>query len=217
MKHATQLVLVLASVWLGGPSGVSRAAEPGAVSEEAREKLIREFKRIGLNTAPGDAMLLRILVQSTGAKRGVEVGSATGYGALQMGVGFERNGGHLFTIDIDPDMVRTTRSNLKQAGLENTVTVIEGDALQVLPKLEGEFDFVFIDALKRDYLKYLQALEPKLKPGAVVVADNVIQSAREMRDYLEYVQTSPKYETTIVRTSMDKNDGMAISYRLRRE
>ena len=215
MKHTTQLVLVLASAWLGGPSGVSRAAEPGAVSEEAREKFIREFKRIGLNTAPGDAMLLRILVQSTGAKRGVEVGSATGYGALQMGVGFERNGGHLFTIDIDPDMVRTTRNNLKQAGLENTVTVIEGDALQVLPKLEGEFDFVFIDALKRDYLKYLQAIEPKLKPGAVVVADNVIQSAREMRDYLEYVQTSPKYETTIVRTSMDKNDGMTVSYRRR--
>ena len=90
-------------------------------------------------------------------------------------------------------------------------------ALQVLPQLEGEFDFVFIDALKRDYLKYLQALEPKLKPGAVVVADNVIQSAREMRDFLEYLQTSPQYETTIVRTSMDKNDGMAISYRLRRE
>ena len=215
MNAIARLALLFTGLLTVTSASVSRAAEAGAVSEEAREKFIREFKRIGLNTAPGDAMFLRILVQSMGAKRGVEVGSATGYGALQMGVGFERNGGHLVTVDIDPDMVRTTRSNLKQAGLENTVTVIEGDALQVLPKLEGEFDFVFIDALKRDYLKYLQALEPKLKPGAVVVADNVIQSAREMRDYLEYVQTSPKYETTIVRASMDKNDGMAISYQRR--
>lgn len=217
MKSIARLAFLFAPVFLAAPAGWSQAAEPEpvSVSAEAREKFIREFKRIGLNTTPGDAMLLRILVQSSGAKRGVEVGSATGYGALQMGVGFERNGGHLVTIDIDPDMVRATRSNLKAAGLEATVTAVEGDALQVLPKLEGEFDFVFIDALKRDYLKYLQAIEAKLKPGAVVVADNVIQSARDMRDYLEYVQTSPTYETVIIRASLDKNDGMAISYKRR--
>jgi len=197
------------------PATNSHAAEAPAVSEEAREKLIREFHRIGLNTTPGDAMFLRVLVQSTGVKRGVEVGSATGYGALQMGVAFERNGGHLITVDIDPEMVRTTRDHLKEAGLEPTVTAVEGDALQVLPRLEGEFDFVFIDALKRDYLKYLKAIEPKLKRGAVVVADNVIQSAREMRDFLDYVQSSPNYETATIRASMDKNDGMTVSFKRR--
>jgi len=190
------------------------AAEP-PVTAEARERFIREFPRIGLNTTPGDAMLLRVLVQSTGAKRGVEVGSATGYGALQMGVAFERNGGKLITIDIDPDMVRKCRENLKQAGLESTVTVVEGDALKVLSTLEGEFDFVFIDALKRDYLKYLKAIEPRLKPGAVVVADNVIRSAGDMADYLKYVETGPDYETAIIRASSEKGDGMAISYRRR--
>jgi len=191
------------------------AADPNAITEEARDKFIQNFQRIGLNTTPGDAMLLRILVQSTGAKRGVEVGSATGYGAIQMGVGFERTGGRLITIDIDPDMVRQCRANLAQAGLDKTVTVVEGDALKVLPTLEGEFDFVFIDALKQDYLKYLKAIEPKLKRGAVVVADNVIRSANQMRDYLEYVQSSPTYETTTVRASMEKNDGMTISFKRR--
>lgn len=210
------LLLTLATLaWLSAPRLVSRAADTPSVSDEAREHFIREFKRTGLNTTPGDALFLRILVQSTGAKRGVEVGSATGYGALQMGVAFERTGGHLITVDIDPAMVRATRSNLKAVGLDQTVTVIEGDALQVLPKLEGEFDFVFLDALKRDYLKYLQALEPKLKPGAVVVADNVIQSAREMRDFLECVQSSPAYETTTIRASMEKNDGMTVSFKRR--
>ncbi len=210
--HHVTLAMTLA--FLASPLAVpARSADSPPGSEASREKFIRDFKRIGLNTTPGDATLLRVLVQGAGSKRGVEVGSATGYGALQMGVAFERNGGQLFTIDIDPEMVRTTRANLQQAGLEKTVTVLEGDALQVLPKLEGEFDFVFIDALKRDYFKYLKAIEPKLKRGALVVADNVIRSADEMRDYLEYVQGDHGYETAIVRASLEKNDGMAISYR----
>lgn len=200
--------LALAGAWL-------HAAEASPVSEAERERFLREFRRIGLNTTPEDAMLLRILVQARGARRGVEVGSATGYGALHMGVGFERTGGHLITIDIDAEMVRQCRENVKKAGLEKVVTVVEGDALQVLPRLEGEFDFVFIDAAKRDYLKYLRAIEPKLKPGAVVVADNVIQFARDMQDYLDHVQRGGDYETVIVRASLEKNDGMAISYKKR--
>jgi predicted O-methyltransferase YrrM len=193
----------------------ARAADNPPVSEEAREKFIREFKRIGLNTTPEDALLLRILVQSTGAERGVEVGSATGYGAIQMGVGFERTGGRLITIDIDAEMARQCRENVKKAGLEKTVTVVEGDALKVLPTLEGEFDFVFIDAAKRDYLKYLKAIEPQLKRGAVVVADNVIRFAGDMRDYLDYVQAGGNYETVTVQASKEKDDGMAISYKRR--
>jgi predicted O-methyltransferase YrrM len=100
-------------------------------------------------------------------------------------------------------------------GLEKTVTAIEGDALKTLAALTGEFDFVFIDALKEDYLKYLKLIEPRLKTGAVVVADNVIKSAKKMKDYLDYVQTSPNYDTVIVRSSMEKDDGMAISYKVR--
>jgi predicted O-methyltransferase YrrM len=132
-----------------------------------------------------------------------------------MGIAFERTGGHLVTIDIDPKMVEATRENVKKFGLEKTVTAVEGDALKELPKLEGEFDFVFLDALKSDYLKYLQAIAPKLKAGALVVADNVIRSAGEMKDFLEFMQTSPDYEMVIVRSSLEKNDGMALCYKLR--
>jgi len=143
------------------------------------------------------------------------VGTATGYGAINMGIGFERNGGHLFTVDIDPKMVETARQHLQTVGLEKTVTVIEGDALKVLPTLEGEFDFVFIDALKKDYLKYFQALNPKLKRGALVVADNVIKSADAMRDFLDFMEKSPDYEQVIIRASLEKNDGMAIYLKVR--
>lgn len=195
---------------------VAMGADMDARKTQAfRDQFIRDFRRTGLNTTPGDAMVLRILVEARGAKRGVEVGSATGYGAINMGIAFERTGGHLYTLDIDPRMVRATRENLEKVGLEDVVTVIEGDALQTLPTIEGPVDFVFLDALKRDYFKYFKLLEPKLKPGAVIVADNVIQSEREMKDFLDFIQNSPDYDTVIIRASMEKRDGMSISYKIR--
>ncbi len=195
---------------------LATAAAGDAPTDPAfRQKFIAGFQRTMLNTTPGDAALLRILVESSHAKRGVEVGTATGYGSILMGLGFERNGGQLTTVDIDPAMVRQARENLKAVGLDKVVRVVEGDALKVLPGLEGEFDFVFLDALKRDYFKYFNALAPKLKPGAVIVADNVIQSREEMEDFLDFMEHSPDYHLVIVRASTEKNDGMAICYKLR--
>lgn len=214
MKHIPALAVAAAMV-VAAVGVLVSAPAASKVSGKFRRQYIQDFKRIGLNTTPGDAALLRILVAAGGCKRGVEVGSATGFGAINMGLAFERNRGHLYTLDIDPAMIQTTREHVARMGLEKTVTAIEGDALKTLANLTGEFDFVFIDALKADYLKYLMLIEPKLKPGAVVVADNVIKSAKQMQDYLDYVQTSPAYDTTVVRASMDKNDGMAISYKQR--
>jgi len=191
------------------------SGERSKISDEFREQFIKNFQRSSLNTTIGDAMMLRILVESTKAKRGVEVGSANGFGAINMGIGFERTAGHLYTLEIDPQSVKECQENLKKVGLENIVTCIEGDALETLPRLEGEFDFVFIDALKRDYLKYLKLIEPKLKPGAVIVGDNVIQSARAMKDFLDYIQENPNYDTVIIRASMEKNDGMSVSYKIK--
>jgi predicted O-methyltransferase YrrM len=193
----------------------AKATEGSAELEAARAKFLDEFQRIGLNTAPGDALFLEMLVESSNARSGVEVGTATGYGALHMGLGFERTGGHLTTVEISPKMVEAARANIAKMKLEDTVTVVEGDALEVLPKLEGTYDFVFIDAVKRDYYKYFKALEPKLKPGAVIVADNVIRSADAMRDFLDAVEKDPNYQILILRTSEIKNDGMALIYKLK--
>ncbi len=196
-------------------AALAAAAEPARNSLEFRNEFLGKFARTGLSTAPGDAMMLRILIEARGAKRGIEVGVAAGFGAINMGIGFERTGGKLTSVEIDPKRADEARANIAKVGLENTCNVVTGDALQVLPKLEGEYDFVFIDAAKPDYLKYLKAVEGKLKKGAVVVADNVIVSARAMADFLEYVEKSPNYETVIIRSSMEKNDGMSISYKLK--
>lgn len=215
MKRFTMTgVMICIAVLVLGTS-VVHSGEKRKVSDESRNKFIEEFERSPLNTTPGDAMMLRILVESSNATRGVEVGSADGFGAINMGIAFERTGGHLYTLEIDPERAAQCRQNLKTVGLDETVTCIEGDALETLPALEGEFDFVFIDAVKQDYFKYFKAIEPKLKPGAVVVADNVIRSAKAMQDFLDYIQTSPDYDTVIIRASMEKRDGMSVSYKIR--
>ena len=215
MKRQHVAIAAAAIVVLGLAGLVVYAEGQNKMSPEFRKQFLDSFPRTSLNTTPGDAVMLRILVESSGAKKGVEVGSASGFGAMNMGIAFERTGGHLWTHDINPKAVQETHANLEKVGLEQVVTVVEGDALKTLPNIEGPVDFVFIDALKRDYLKYLKILEPKLKVGAVIVADNVIQSAREMKDFLDYVQTSPDYDTVTIRSSMEKNDGMTISYKIR--
>jgi predicted O-methyltransferase YrrM len=200
---------------LGSCVGVLCAQQPNNTSAEFRREYLEKFPWTTANTTAGDAMMLRILVESRGAKNGVEVGTNSGYGAINMGIGFERTGGHLTSVDINPRMVAAARDHLAKVGLDKVVTVIQGDALQVLPTLEGPYDFVFLDALKPDYLKYLKALEPKLKPGATLVADNVIDYAKQMPDFLEYIQSSPLYDTVIIRASMQKNDGMLVGYKIR--
>lgn len=217
MKHhhgVAALTVCIAVVTFAGLL-VYAGGKDNRTSPEFRQQFIDNFQRTSLNTTPGDAMMLRILVEASGAKRGVEVGSASGFGAINMGIAFERTGGHLWTLDINPAAIQQTRENLEKVGLEKVVTAVEGDALKTLHDIEGPVDFVFIDALKQDYLKYLKILEPKLAPGAIVVGDNVIRSANAMRDFLEYIQTSPDYDTVIIRASMEKNDGMSVSYKIR--
>ena len=213
---------ILAMAVAACPTRGVAAETPGAGNphvtgdlDPARKAFVEQFQRTGLNSAPGDAAMLRILVESSRAKRGVEVGTATGYGAILMGLGFERTGGKLITVDINPEMVAATRENLKKMRLDEVVTAIEGDALEVLPKLEGQFDFVYLDAVKSDYLKYFRALEPKLVPGAVIVADNVIRSAGAMRDFLDAIAEDPKYLSTTIRASDIKRDGMLVIYKLK--
>ena len=215
MKRCRMLILVVCIALIGFNGLLVYSGEQNKKSAEFRNEFVKNFQRTGLNTTVGDAMMLRILVESSGAKRGIEVGSASGFGAINMGIAFERTGGHLYTLEIDPQSAKVCRDNLKKVGLENTVTCIEGDALKTLPTLEGQFDFVFIDAVKQDYMKYLKLIEAKLKPGAVVVGDNVIRSERAMKDFLDYIQNSPDYDTVIIRASMEKKDGMSISYKIR--
>ena len=213
MKKRIILAVVLCGMLTSGAYiWAETDAHKAAVAKDVeRQKLIDGIRKVGMSTPATDTLLLRILIQSKKAQRGIEVGTAVGFGSVNMGIGFERTGGHLYGVEISEKMVAETRENIKKAGLEKTVTIIHGDALKVLPKLEGKYDFMFIDALKSDYFKYFKAVEDKLLPGAVVVGHNAIASGKAMQDWLDYIKNHPDWEIAMVKATR----GMAVCYKVR--
>ena len=155
-----------------------------------------------------DGRFLRILVASTKAKRALEIGGASGYSAIWIGMGLRDTGGQLVTIEYDPERAKELAENIKRAGLSDVVTVLAGDAFQRLPTLSGSFDFVFLDAWKKDYKRFLDLTLPRLNKGGLFVAHNVVNKRSEMGDFLDAIWKSPSLWTTIVSPS---NEGMSIS------
>ena len=115
------------------------------------------------------------------------------------------------TIEMNPESARLAEENIRRAGLADRMEVHIGDALIVIPRIKASFDMVFLDAAKDEYLEYLKLSEDKLKKGGVVFADNVRMSAREMRDYLDYVRNSGRYKSKYIQVSFD---GVEISTKL---
>jgi len=191
-------------------------AKTPAEREVFRQTFLRELEEFARtrpmgNVPRSDGEFLRVLVEASRSKRALEIGSSNGYSAIWIGIGLEQTGGKLITIEIDHDRAQMCKENIKRAGLEKVVTSIEGDALKVVAKLEGPFDFVFIDANKPDYKRYLDMLMPKMPVGGVIAAHNAIEMASSMRDYLDAVRNDPRFDTVIVSTTM--RDGFAITYK----
>lgn len=117
--------------------------------------------------------LLFILAGAAGARRILELGTATGYSAIFLARACERNGGEVITLERDGKMAARAEANLRRAGFESVVEVRTGNAMEVLPGLEGEFDLIFIDIEKADYFRALPLCHRLLRPGGLLVADNV--------------------------------------------
>jgi predicted O-methyltransferase YrrM len=157
-----------------------------------------------------DGQFLRLLIASTQRKHALEIGSASGYSAIWIGLGLRETGGKLTTIEFDPGRAREAAENVKRAGLSDIVTVISGDAFKEIPKLTGTFDCVFIDAYKRDYIKFFEMTYARLDKGGVVLAHNVINKKSEMSDFLARITTHPDLFTAIVAPS---GEGISLSYK----
>jgi predicted O-methyltransferase YrrM len=140
------------------------------------------------------SVVIRRLIDRHRPKSAVEIGSLFGYSAIVIG-GSLPAGGRLTCIEANPYLARFVRANAEKAGLKKVVTVVAEDAVRALPLLRGRYDFAFIDAEKEAYLDYLRALEPKLRPGAVIVADNTGVYRREVEPYLDHVRQSGRYQS----------------------
>ena len=161
-----------------------------------------------LSVSEEDGRFLRVLAETIGAKRALEIGGAQGYSAIWIGLALRETGGHLTTIEYDPARAKTAAANIAAAGLSDVVTVVPGDAFKEIPKLAGEFDFVFLDAWKRDYKRFYDLVLPRLRGRGLFLAHNVVNKESEMRDFLEAIQNDPRVATSIVKPGLE---GMSVT------
>ena len=159
-----------------------------------------------------DGRFLRLLIATSNTKHALEIGSANGYSAIWIGLGLRETGGRLITVEYDPARARSAAANIARAGMSDIVQVVPGDAFKEIPKLQGQFDFVFLDAWKRDYQHFFELVNPRMPKGSLFVAHNVINKRDEMPDFLKTIETSPELFTTIVAPA---GEGVSVSWKRR--
>jgi predicted O-methyltransferase YrrM len=149
------------------------------------------------NVSTADGRLMRQLTEAVNAKRVVELGTSTGESGLWFSMALRKTGGHLYTHDIDPGRIAVARENFKRAGVEDLITIVEGDAHQTATKNTDPIDVLFIDAEKEGYDAYLKELLPYVRPGGLILAHNMRRPAPNPR-YVEAITTSPDLDTSFV-------------------
>jgi predicted O-methyltransferase YrrM len=155
--------------------------------------------------------LLRILTEGVKAQRVVEIGTSNGYSALWICLGLQTTGGKLITHEIDPAAAALARANFKRAGVDNLVTVVEGDAHETVRQLKDPIDLLFIDADKDGYLDYLNKLLPLVRPGGLILADNVSRPSPSPA-FLKAITTNPNLETVFLNM---QSTGISLSVKKR--
>jgi caffeoyl-CoA O-methyltransferase len=212
------LVIVSGGCTRASAPGVDEASSAPSGSGEMTPAIqavldsIRAADAGQLAVSEEDGRFLRMLVASRSAKTILEIGGASGYSGIWLGLGARETGGQVVSIEYDPERAREGAANIQRAGLTDVVRAVQGDAFAEIPKLTGTFDFVFLDAWKPDYVKFFEMIYPRLAPGGLFVAHNVVNKREEMEPFLSAIQNRPGLFTTIVSPS---SEGMSVSYKVR--
>jgi caffeoyl-CoA O-methyltransferase len=145
--------------------------------------------------APTTGQFLFALVAPQWDCEVLEIGGSRGYSSIWLGAGVRLFGGRVLSLEHDPAKADAWRKNVADAGLEDTVELIEGDAFKILAELEDVFDVCFLDAEKEDYESLFALARDKLEPGALVVADNVLSHQDTLGAYSQARQADPTLES----------------------
>ena len=174
-----------------------------------------------IQVSPSTGRVLELLVRLTGGRRVLEVGTLGGYSAIWMARGLAP-GGRLTTLEIDPDHAAFARRHLAAAGLDDRVEVLEGNARELLPTLgaDGGFDLVFVDADKGGYSAYAREAWRLLRPGGLLVADNLLWSGRilDQADADDDTRNLQRFAAELAEgpypaTVLPVGDGLAVAVR----
>jgi predicted O-methyltransferase YrrM len=176
-------------------AGLNHAGDP-VLDDIAREGAKDDLPLIDAEVGA----LLRVLATSIGAQRILEIGTAIGYSGIWL-AGALPKGGMLITMEKDPDRARTARANFERAGLADRVGVLVGDAQVTIAKVAGPFDLIFQDGSKPLYVTLLDTLVGLLRPGGLLVTDNVLWDGEVVPGFVD----PPKRETTDTRAIAEYN------------
>jgi caffeoyl-CoA O-methyltransferase len=157
--------------------------------------------------APTTGQFLFSLVAPQTGCEVLEVGGSRGYSSIWLGAGVRYLGGRVVSIERAPEAAERWRVNVRDAGLEEWVELIEADALDVLHELEDIFDVVFIDAEKSQYEHYFAHARQRVEPGGLIVADNVLSHKETLGPYTRARQSDP----TLVSTTVPLDRGLELS------
>ncbi|MCB9994053.1 MAG: O-methyltransferase [Hyphomicrobiaceae bacterium] len=183
----------------------------------------RRFGLPAIDVSPLQGQLLGMLVRMSGARRLLEIGTLGGYSSICMGRALPE-GGHLISLEYETHHADIARANIARAGLAQVIEVKVGAGLDILPTLEGPFDFVFIDADKPNNPGYLDWAVRLSRPGTVIICDNVVRdgavtdaqsadpSVIGSRDAIAFLAGHPQLEATAIQTVGVKGyDGFAMA------
>ncbi len=188
-----------------------------AMTQEALDARVRAFldenrrRWRDMNVPLADGQQLHDLVVQNGYTRALEIGTSTGHSAIWIAWALSKTGGKLVTVEIDRRRYETAMRNFEEAGLSAFIDARLADAHELVPQLEGPFDFVFVDADKDWYTNYFRAVLPRLEEGGCFTAHNVSGRRRGwVREFLDALESTPGLETEIVGSG---RAGLSVSYK----
>ena len=182
------------------------------MNDKSREIFLKNLKKYGIendipNVSEVWARFLRDLIKLTWAKRCLEIGTASGYSTINMAIELEKIDGKITTIDFSEKSLLDAKKNIEDVALGNTITQIFWNALTEIPLLEWEFDFVFIDGMKRRTKDFLELCYPKVSTWGLIIIDDVILFRDKMVGLYEFLEEN-NIEYNII--PVDVNDGVAM-------
>lgn len=204
----------------GGPRpdrvAASQFAAPPLAKDEEEEHILATLKEMQAgpryaNVPNDDGRLLRLLTESLGAQRVVEIGTSTGESGVWFALALRKTGGHLYTHELDTERAKIAEANFKKAGVDKLITVIVGDAHETVLQHKDPIDIVFLDADKGGYIDYLDKLLPLVRPGGLIIAHNMTPRMADPR-YVEAITKNPDLETTFL--FMDRS-GVGVTLKKR--
>ncbi|MBN2138552.1 MAG: class I SAM-dependent methyltransferase [Sedimentisphaerales bacterium] len=161
------------------------------------DDLDRNQRRGMMNVPVLDGRLLRLLTEAVGAKYVVELGTSNGYSGIWFGLALQKTGGKLTTHEIDATRASLARENFKKAGVEDVITLVEGDGHENVKKIKEPIDILFLDADKDGYIDYLNTLLPLVRPGGLIVGHNINEQQADPK-YIEAITKNPALESLLV-------------------